>query len=147
MKKSVLTDIQGTWILLSMNIIDSSGQTFEMYGPEPQGITMFDAQGFMNAQMGALSRPLFASDIVNHGSTEEITSAYKSYMAFYGRYTETSPGTLSIMLEGCLFPNWKGKEIIRYAEVSDNQLYLTTPPTQMGNSTAIVKAVWQKVSF
>jgi hypothetical protein len=144
MEKSILNDIQGTWLLMSMNIIDSSGQSYDMYGKDPQGISTFDTKGYLNAQMGASGRPLFASEILNQGSAEEITSAYKSYMAFFGRYKETSPGTLSIRLEGCLFPNWEGKEIIRYAEITDNLLYLTTPPTQFGNITAIVKAVWKK---
>ena len=145
MKKSILYDIQGTWLLISMNIIDSSGQSFDMYGKDPLGISTFDAKGYLNAQMGASNRTLFASEIVNQGSAEEIKSAYKSYMAFFGRYKETSPGTLSIRLEGCLFPNWQEKEIIRYAEISDNLLYLSTPPTPFGSITAIVKAIWKKV--
>lgn len=145
MGKSILHDIQGTWLLKSMNIIDSSGQSYDMFGKDPLGISTFDAKGYLNAQMSACSRTLFASEIVSQGSAEEILLAYKSYMAFFGRYKELSPGTLSIHLEGCLFPNWQNKEIIRYAEISDNLLYLSTPPTPFGNTMAIVKAVWVKV--
>lgn len=144
MTESIIKIIQGTWLLSSMKIIYSNGQTIDMYGENPLGITVFDANGYMTAQMGSSTRSNFVSDIVNQGTSEEIMGAYKSYMAFFGRYSEHSTGTLIIKLDSCLFPNWQGKEIIRYAEVVDNFLYLTTPPTKLGSDNIIVKAIWQR---
>ncbi len=144
MNTSVLSQIQGTWILESMSFRDQQGKEVDLYGKSPLGIAMFDASGYMNAQMGAGNRALFKSGAPAHGTQDEIVNAYNSYMTFFGKYVEKSPGTLSIKLEGCLFPNWQGKEMIRYAEVRENKLYLITPPTLLGDHEIVVRAVWIK---
>lgn len=144
MKSSVLKEIQGTWHLKSINLVHSNGIQTEMFGENPNGIAMFDSDGYMNTQMGAHNRPLFSSESINQGTPEEISMAFNSYMAFYGKYSEVSPGTLSVRIVACLFPNWVEKEIIRYAEIADNTLILLTPPTKIGLDEIIVKAIWQR---
>lgn len=145
MKESIIEQIKGTWLLISMKIIHVNGETTDMFGAEPQGISMFDDTGFMNAQMGSLNRPDFISNSVNSGTSEEITHAYQTYMAFYGRYAEKSPGILTVQIENCLFPNWKGKEIIRHAEINGNLLTLSTPETKTGPDNFYVRAEWRKI--
>lgn len=145
MKESINEGIQGTWLLISMKIIHTNGETTDMFEGVALGISMFDADGFMSAQMGSGIRPDFKSDSVNAGTSEEIAHAYQTYMAFYGRYKEKSPGTLTVQIENCLFPNWKGKEITRYAEIKGNLLTLTTPETKTENDSFYVKAEWRRV--
>lgn len=145
MKESIIENIKGTWLLVSMKIIHTNGETADMFGENPQGISMFDAEGFMNAQMGSGIRPNFVSDSVNTGTSEEIANAYQTYMAFYGRYAEKSPGILTVHIENSLFPNWKGKEIIRYAEINGNLLILSTPETKTEGDSFYVKAVWHRI--
>jgi hypothetical protein len=145
MKESIIEQIPGTWLLVSMKIIHSNGVTNDMYGENPLGISMFDNSGYMNAQMGSSKRSDFITSSLNSGTSEEITSAYQTYMAFYGRYKEKSPGILTVQIEDCLFPNWKGIEIIRYAEISGNLLTLSTPETKTGSDNPYVKAIWRKV--
>jgi hypothetical protein len=145
MKESIIEQIKGTWLLTSMKVIHSNGEASDMLGENPQGISTFDDNGYMNAQMGFRNRPDFISDSINSGTSEEITRAYQTYLSFYGRYTEKTPGTLTVQIENCLFPNWKGKEIIRYAEINGNLLILSTPETKTENGNFFVKAVWRKV--
>lgn len=140
MKESIIEQIKGTWLLVSMKIVHANGETTDMFGENPQGISMFDDNGYMNAQMGFQNRPA-----VNNGTSEEITHAYQTYMAFYGRYTEKSPGILTVQIENCLLPNWKGIELIRYAEVNGTILTLSTPETKTESDNFYVKAVWRKV--
>jgi hypothetical protein len=144
MSASIIKEIQGTWLLRAMNIISSNGTTKNIYGERPFGITMFDAKGYMNAQMGSSTRSFFESDVIDQGTPDEIIPAYKNYMAFFGQYKEFASRTLLIKLEGCLFPNWQGKEIIRYAEITNNTLSLTTPPIVMGLEEIIIKAIWNR---
>ena len=144
MNNSVLSQIQGTWILESMSFKDQEGKDVDLYGKNPIGIAMFDASGYMNAQMGASNRVFFNGDAPAQGTSEEITSAFNSYMAFFGKYVEKSTGKLSIKLTGCLFPNWQAKEMIRYAEIKKNKLYLSTPPILMGDHEIAVQALWNK---
>ncbi|HEX3009187.1 MAG TPA: lipocalin-like domain-containing protein [Bacteroidales bacterium] len=145
MKTSLIKNIQGTWLLSSMKIINDNGDIRDLFGESSIGITTFDASGYVNSQMGSLTRPKFRSEIINQGTPDEIIAAYNNYMAFFGRYREDSPNTLIIHLEGCLFPNWQGKEITRIAEIKDNLLFLSTPPTRFGVVDAVVKATWIRV--
>jgi hypothetical protein len=142
---SLTKNIQGTWLLSSMKIVYANGQINDLFGETPLGITTFDANGYMNSQMGSSTRPMFVSEILDQGTPDEIITAYNNYMAFFGRYREDSPNTLIIHLEGCLFPNWQGKEITRFAEINDNLLFLSTPPTRFGAVDAVVKATWRRV--
>lgn len=144
MRTSIIKEIEGTWLLRAMNTISSNGTTKNIYGEEPLGITMFDAKGYMNAQMGSSTRSFFESDVIDRGTPDEIIPAYKNYMAFFGQYKENPSGTLIIRLEGCLFPNWQGKDIIRYAEITNNILFLTTPPFLMASEEIIIKAIWNR---
>lgn len=143
-KKTVIDAIYGTWILSSMKIMYSNSTTADMYGANPIGVAIFNSDGYLSAQMGSSTRPNFEIDQINQGTSEEISSAYKNYMAFFGHYSEHSPGNLIINIEGCLFPNWQGKQIIRFAEIVDNHLFLTTPQTKLGTNTVIIKSVWKK---
>ena len=139
-----MLNITGTWILVSMDSISSDGQMKEIYGKDPFGIAIFDEAGYLNMQLGSKNRKLFNSDALNKGTCEEVMNAFNSYMAFYGKYSEKSPGILSVKLEGSLFPNWQGKEIIRYVEIADNTMFLTTPQTKLGSNDVVVKAKWRK---
>lgn len=145
MSPAIIDNLPGTWLLESIKLINSSGNAKNMYGEKPIGMVMFDANGYMNAQLGSSSRTLFASDVLDEGTADEIKQAYNNYMAFYGQYKEPAPGTLSIALMGCTFPNWQGKEIIRYAEIENDLLLLSTPPTPVGPEYYTVRATWRKV--
>ena len=144
MNTSITPLLQGTWILESMGYRDSLGVLTEMFGQDPRGIVTFDPYGFVNAQMSVNNRPPFENEVLGWGSASECTSAFNSYMAFFGTYAEVIPGTLIIHLDGCLFPNWQGKELIRFAAVIENKLFLTTPATRMGELEMVVEAIWRK---
>lgn len=145
MSNSVLLQIQGTWVLESMSFNDKDGNEVDLYGTHPIGVAMFDSNGYMNAQMGASGRASFAKDAPSQGTMDEVANAFSSYMAFFGKYEEQSPGVLNIRLLGCLFPNWQTKEMIRYASIVEDRLHLTTPPTLVGNYEIVVRAIWKRV--
>ena len=144
MAVSLISQIKGTWILVSMTYEDKDSNIIDLYGKEPFGILTYDSSGYMNAQMGYNNRKLFQNDSLADGSPEEIKNAYTTYMGYYGKYREPSPGVLVHEVKGCLFPNWQGKEEIRYATIENEQLVITTPPTLFGNGEIIIKAVWRK---
>ncbi|HEY4785472.1 MAG TPA: lipocalin-like domain-containing protein [Bacteroidales bacterium] len=144
MKSSLLEQIEGSWLLVSMTYTDAKGKIVNLYGESPMGILTYDKCGYMNAQMGYCHRSNFKNSSLGEGSADEITAAYKTYMAYYGKYYEKEPGTIIHQVEGCLFPNWQGKEEIRYAKIEDGLLVITTPPTLFGDGEIIIKAVWKK---
>lgn len=144
MKSSLLSQIEGTWLLVSMTYEDKDSNIIDLYGRNPFGILMYDKWGYMNAQMGYNTRKLFASDSLAEGSPEEIKSAYTSFMAYFGKYHEASPGVIIHKVIGCMFPNWQEKEEIRYAAIQDGLLIISTPPILFKDSDIVIKAVWRR---
>jgi hypothetical protein len=144
MNSALLNEIMGSWILKSMTFNDNDGKEVDLYGKSPMGILTYDKSGYMNAQMGYCNRQNFQHQSLGEGSTEEITNAYKTYMAYYGKYYEKEPGMIIHKVEGCLFPNWQGKEEIRYARIEDGLLIITTLPMLVGSGEVILKAVWRR---
>jgi hypothetical protein len=144
MKSLLLEQIEGSWLLVSMTYKDDEGKEVDLYGKSPLGILTYDENGYMNAQMGYSNRQNFRHQSLGEGSMDEITNAYKTYMAYYGKYYEKEPGMIIHQVEGCLFPNWQGKEEIRYARIEDGLLVISTPPTLFGNGEIVIKAVWRR---
>lgn len=145
MSNSIIKSIQGSWLLVSMTYENNEGETIDLYGKDPLGIISYDASGYMNAQMGYRDRNNFVSGALSGGTVDEISQAYKSYMAYFGRYREDTPGVIIHEVEGCLFPNWRGNEEIRYAKLENEFLVLSTPPIQFGEGEIVIKAVWRRI--
>lgn len=127
MKESVKDKIVGTWKLLSWKYVPAEGEPVEFFGENPLGILMYDTNGYMNAQLMKSGRSNFATASIADGTPEEISGAYLSYAAYWGKYYEKTPGELIHEVEGSLFPNWVGHDEIRYAEITGEYLILSTP--------------------
>jgi len=107
---------------------------------------MYDASGHMSVQIMRPDRPAFASGDHLKGTPEEIKSAFKGFVAYYGTYEiNEEEGTVTHHLEGSLFPNWVGTELKRFFEFSGNQLTLSTPPMPMGGQQVTGVLLWERV--
>src|SRR4249920_573523 len=77
----------GAWRLVSAEFRAEDGTVAESpYGPEPQGLLMYDAHGSMSAQLAQKGRSPFAIADRMAGTPDEIRAAFQSYQAYYGRY-------------------------------------------------------------
>jgi hypothetical protein len=79
------------------------------------------------------------------GSPEEITDAYQSYAAYYGKYEEQRPGEFIHLVEGSLFPNWTGKKEIRFAKIEGEFLTLSAPPVIIEGKEVVFNVLWRRV--
>lgn len=144
MKTSIIESLKGSWMLVSMSYENANGEIVHLYGENPIGILTYDDNGYMNAQMGFRYRSNFTTESLGDGNPEEIMSAYKSYMAYFGRYYEKEPGVIVHHVEGCLFPNWQHRDEIRYAKIEDNLLVISTPKIEFENHSIVIKAIWKR---
>ncbi|MFQ5946720.1 MAG: lipocalin-like domain-containing protein, partial [Anaerolineae bacterium] len=56
---------------------------------------------------------------------EEVMSAYRGYIAYFGTYEANEEGRfVTHHIEGSLFPNWVGREQIELFELSGDRLTL-----------------------
>ncbi|TRX48201.1 lipocalin-like domain-containing protein [Fulvivirga sp. M361] len=128
LKTDLLTEIVGTWKLLSWIYKDEEGNEVIYYDANPCGILMYDNEGYMNVQIHKPNRAIFSKNDHFDGLVEEIVPAYESYLAYYGKYRLEEPNIMVHEVEGSMFPNWQNNTQRRYAEIKDDRLTLSTPP-------------------
>src|SRR5262245_19685894 len=97
---------------------------------------MYDATGYMAAQLLPLDRPKFASGNRLQGTQEEIKAAFDGYFAYFGPYeVNEAEGVVILHVRGSIFPNDVGMDNIRYYEFSGDRLTLSPPYKDDGTTT------------
>ena len=137
----------GAWRLVSAEFRAEDGTIAESpYGPEPQGLLMYDAQGSMAAQLAQKSRTPFAVSDRMAGTASEIKAAFESYQAYYGRYkVDERERVVTHTVIQSLLPNLVGTEQRRQYKFKDGKLILRTPPILIGGRRLIGELVWEKI--
>ena len=145
MQELITDKLIGTWKLVSWKYNGENDVPTDFFGENPGGILTYDSSGYMNAQLNKSGRVRFVSESLTEGSSEEISQAYLSYAAYYGKYYEKSPGEIIHLVEGSLFPNWGvGHEEIRYAKIEGEYLVLSTPPIEAKGRKTIFTVTWKR---
>jgi len=141
----MIDQIKGSWKLISIYYFFADGTQIDMYGENPIGILMYDDNGYMNAQLGRNHREEVCSykECMNDLATK--SQIFDSFMAYYGKYYEESPGKIIHLVEGCINPFWIGQKEIRYVDVQGDILKIWTPPTPIDGRQAIIEVFWQRI--
>ena len=140
-----LQQLTGVWRLVTTQFRGVSGKVLYPLGEDVQGLAIFDASGYMSAQLMRPDRPEFVSGDQAAGSNDEIRAALQGYTAYYGRcMVDTENKTLTTHVEGSVFPNWVGTDQVRYYELSKGRLTLTTPPIAFGEETFTGVLAWER---
>ena len=107
---------------------------------------MYDTHGNFAVQIMRPDRLSFASSDMQKSTDDELRSAYMGYLAYYGRYTvDQEENTVTHHVDGSLFPNWVGTSQKRFFSFSgDDQLILTTPPTDFGGEPVSGVVAWER---
>jgi len=137
----------GAWKLVSAEFVAYDCTPGESpYGPEPQGLLIYDAQGSMSAQLAQKGRKPFAIADRMAGTPEEIKAAFETYQAYYGRYRiDEREHVVTHTVIQSLLPNWIGTEQRRQYQFKDGRLILRTPPLLIGGKRLTGELVWEKI--
>jgi lipocalin-like protein len=144
MQQFITDKIIGTWKLDSWVYQNEHNEKVDFFGPNPVGILMYEKSGYMNAQLMRSDRANFISTVMGDGTTQEYTSAFNGYAAYFGKFEEREPGTLTHIVEGSLYPNWVGQDEIRYGKVEGNTLTLSAPGIINGEKIMFY-VTWKRV--
>ncbi len=143
-------DLIGAWTLSSVTRHLEDGRTVEGYGPDPQGLLIYTADGMMSAQMmksgrASFSAPRESSLQVERGDPHEIVSAFNSYVAYSGRFTfDAGAGEVRHHIDVALAPDMIGRTIVRKAERSGDDLVLHAPSLTYEGVKSDVVVRWSR---
>jgi hypothetical protein len=139
----------GAWRLVSTEYHADDGSPAESpYGPEPQGLLIYDAHGSMSAQLAQKGRKPFAINDRMAGTSDEIKAAFQTYQAYYGRYKiDEREHVVTHTVVQALLPNWVGTEQRREYKFKDGKLILRTPPMLIGGRRVTGELVWEKIKL
>jgi len=139
----------GAWRLVSAEFRTDDGRPAESpYGPEPQGVLMYDAQGTMSAQLSQKNRKPFAVADRMKGTPEEIKGAFETYQAYWGRFKiDEREHVVTHYVTCALLPNWVGTEQRRQYKFQDGRLHLLTPPLTIGGRRLTGVLIWEKIKL
>ncbi len=116
----------GTYRLLSATHVTSTGQTGDLFGPDPVGYMTYTADGYMFVLMMRAGRPDLAAGDILGGSVEERADAFSTANSFVGRY-RTDGDQVTYDLVAATYPNWVGTTQVRRFAIDGDRLVLTTP--------------------
>jgi len=134
----------GTWTLVSVDSVKADGSRVALYGPEPQGVLIFDGQGRYASQIMRAQRPRFASGKKNDGTAEEYKAAAQGVNAHFGEYAlNPVAGLISFRIQHALFPNWEGTTQDRKFTLANDELTYSVPVPTSGDG-AFDEVVWRR---
>ena len=136
--------LTGTWALVSVDNVLPDGTRVQPYGPNPQGILMFDAEGRYSLQIFRAGRAPFASNDKSRGTAEEYRASVEGTNSHFGKYSVNEAShTITFQIEHASFPNWEGTEQKRSFTRTGDELRYTVPVTTTGGGV-VGEVMWRR---
>jgi hypothetical protein len=144
-KSARAVQLVGTWSLVLVDNVLPDGSRVHLYGPNPQGILMFDAEGRYSLQLYRSGRAKFASDDKSKGTPEEYSAAVQGANSHFGRYAlNEADGAVTFIIEHASYPNWEGTQQKRSLITLSGDRLKYVVPTPTTGGTAIGELEWQR---
>jgi hypothetical protein len=135
----------GVWHLSAYEGRSEDGSITYPFTPKPEGMLTYHADGSMMVIIMKPDRPLFKSNDFSTGSDAEVRAAYEGLLAYCGRFVlDVQAGTVTHIPEQAHFPNWIGTPLVRFAELTEGQLSLSTPPTLSDGKLRKFYLIWKR---
>jgi hypothetical protein len=127
-------DLVGTWKSASTIVTGPDGRKTEPFGPNPNSILVFDANGRFVLVNTRPDLPKFASNNRMQGTAEENKAIVQGSIAYFGTYS-VADKVLTLKLEGGTWPNWTGTDQKRpILSFMGDDMKLSTPAASIGGT-------------
>lgn len=141
-----LGTLLGSWRLLSLETRDENGIVHHPMGHEAVGELFYDPSGHMFVLIMQPDRPAFKDASMRHGTDAEVRAAFEGFLGYTGRYTvDEVRRSVTHHVRVASYPNWVGTEQVRFYEISEDRLTLSSPPTPVGEHVTVSTAIWERV--
>lgn len=143
--QSTATNLAGTWTLVSLTL-EKDGTKTDLYGPNPQGRLIHDANNHVVVVITRADLPKFAANDRTAGTSEENKAVVQGSLAYFGTDTvDEAAKTITTHIEGCTFPNWIGTDRKLSFNLNGDELdQRTLSVPSVGAGTAHL--IWKRVS-
>jgi len=132
----------GTWKLVSASSTTSTGERSETpYGPSPVGLLTYTGDGRVTALISYGGRKSLS---FGGGAPEEQAEAFKTFLAYAGRYTLSGDKVIH-HIEISSIQNYVDKDLVRSVKFQGEQIILVTPPTPVNGKIQTVELIWQRL--
>ena len=122
-QKSLKEQLVGTWTIVSNDNVAPDGAKRQIFGPNPKGIMILDADGRYALIAVNPARPKFKGKTRLDGTPEENKAAIAGTVASFGTWSvDQATNTLITRVEGNLFPNDEGQEQRRLVTLAGDEL-------------------------
>jgi hypothetical protein len=134
-----LKEIQGNWVISSA-VNEKDGKKTDVFGPEPKGSMILTPDGRFSLILMRSGLPKFAANNRAQGTPEENEAVVKGSVALFGTYKVENEAehAVSLMIEGCTFPNWSGEVQKRILTVSGEEMKMVTPTAGIGGTNYLI---------
>ena len=132
----------GAWKLVSASSTTSSGERNETpYGAKPLGFLTYTAEGRVTAMISYEGRKSLSA---GGGTIEEQAEAFKTFLAYAGRYT-FGGDKVTHHVEISSIQNYVDRDLVRSIKLQGDQITLITPPTQVNGKNQTIELVWRRL--
>lgn len=133
----------GAWsLLIADNVLPEGNKP--TYGPNPNGIVIFDASGHYALELARSNNPKIASNNRAQGTADENKAIAAGTLAHFGAYTVDDAGkTLTLHIQGSSFPNWEGTVQKRQVTLASTDDLKWVTPQASGGGT--VEFYWRRI--
>lgn len=133
----------GTWRLVSIRYVRPDGVAIEPFGPNAEGMLIFDGARFATQVMAA-DLPKFVSNNRMVGTPQEYEAISHGVVAYFGTYTVGDANrVVTLHIERSSFPNWVGTDQQRKFEFSGDELRYTAA-SSTANPAESAQLVWKR---
>jgi len=138
----------GAWKLVRCDNVYPDGHRVELYGPNPDGLWLIDAQGNYTMLIVRSQRNRFAANDKSKGTPEEYRSASLDFNAHYG-HVSVEGMKMHVHIDHASFPNWDGRDstssfTIKNDEKGDELTYTVGAPSSGAGEGAKGEVVWRR---
>jgi len=139
------SDLLGTWALVSTEWKRADGKHANPFGEGAVGVLIYDASGYMSAQIMHAARP--AADPGQHaGIDAAMAAAIPGYVAYFGAFTvDDAARIVTHRVIGAAHPAWVGLEFARRFELTGDLLTLRDDLTTADGVEVAAATAWQRI--
>lgn len=140
------SDLVGLWDIVSWEQAYDDGRIQFPMGEALEGFIRYGEDGDMTCLIARADRSKFVSGGQWNASESEMAQAYRSMLAYAGRY-DVADDVVTHYVELSLFPNWKGGQQKRRLEVCEDGTIVLEARLEEGTPEArTARLIWRRHS-